>query len=78
MDFAAITGKIRHMTKGEAMDLVTFTAILTLASGQPVIWQTKVPAEMCERQSLAIRLGYTHAIAWCRSEIDNRVMVIAR
>jgi len=60
------------------MDAVTFIAILTLASGKPVIWQKQVPENLCERQSLAIRLTYPAAIAWCRSEIDNRPLVIAR
>ncbi len=51
------------------MDLVTFTAIMTLSTGQPYIWRMQVAAETCEEGSARIRRERKDVVAWCPAEI---------
>lgn len=54
------------------MDLVTFTAIVTLSTGKPHIWRSRVPAERCEQGSAEFRRERPGSVAWCRSELRPR------
>ena len=60
------------------MDTVTLIAILTLATGQPVVWKTKVPAEMCSKSADDLRREHKHAIAWCSTDLADKPLYIAR
>jgi hypothetical protein len=60
------------------MDTVTFIAILTLATGQPFIWQTKVPSELCQKSADDLRREHKHAIAWCPDDLADKPLYIAR